>query len=52
MALGFYLITAGNSGYERYMLQGNVSFAAFDAILAIVGMVLLARAFRAARVAL
>jgi hypothetical protein len=49
MAAGFYFTTAGNAGYERYMLQGNITGAVFDAVLAILGMIMLAGAFKASR---
>lgn len=43
VALGFYLISSGSAGYERYMLQGDVSAATVDALLSCLGVWLLAR---------
>lgn len=46
VAGGFWLISAGTSGYERYMLQGNLTSALFDLLVSAVGVWALARGMR------
>lgn len=46
MAAGIWLICAGTSGYERYMLQGDAVSACIDAALSFVGVWAFARGLR------
>lgn len=48
IAIGFYLIAAGSYGFERYMIQGHIDAAIFDAALSFLGVWVLARALDAA----
>lgn len=43
IAIGFFCICGGTAGFERYMAAGAIGLAAFDAVVTIVGMVLVAR---------
>lgn len=43
IAFGFLFVCQGSAGYERYMLQGNTTAAVLDALLSIIGTVMLAR---------
>lgn len=45
MAGGFWLISAGTSGYERYMLQGDLTSACIDLVVSFFGIYVLARNF-------
>lgn len=45
IAIGFFCVTSGTAGFERYMATGAIGYALFDAILTIVGMVVLATGF-------
>ncbi len=43
IALGFLFISQGSAGYERYMLQGNLTAAVLDAVLSVFGVFVMAR---------
>lgn len=44
IAIGLYLLTSGNAGYERFAMQGNVWAAVFVAMLALAGLLILSSA--------
>jgi len=46
MAVGMWLICAGTAGYERYMLQGDVTSALVDVAISGVGVWAFARGLR------
>jgi len=41
--LRLLFISAGSAGFERNMVQGNVSAAVFDGAMSIVGVLIMAR---------
>lgn len=48
MAIGMWLICAGTSGYERYMLQHDLLLALIDLVVSGVGVWVFARGLRVA----
>lgn len=46
IAFGALLIASGSAGYERYQLQGRSGRAWFDAMLSILGVLLLENGIR------
>lgn len=46
MGLGMWLICAGTAGYERYMLQGDVTSALIDLAISFVGVWVFSRGLK------